>query len=259
MKTMLCLVTMCVLGCGVAMAQPHAGDVELRIESNRITTFEADGPSRVFESEFDATSPPSTIEPGFDSEPGTFTPGSPSGFRVLDVLRVWNGAGFAGQASSVLEIAFSTLSVTTPTTPQIVEGFTLQVGSNGQWHRHLEFALLGPAESGVYLLAMQLHSNAGLEDSQPFWIVFNNGEPEGMHEAAVEWVRVNLAGESACNADVNCDFALDGFDVEVQERAVGGDVSDYCLPDPDFNGDLALDGFDVEAVEVAVGGGPCPS
>lgn len=61
-----------------------------------------------------------------------------------------------------------------------------------------------------------------------------------------------------CDGDVNCDFALDGFDVESQERAVGGDMADYCQPDADFNHDFALDGFDVEAVEVVVGGGPCP-
>lgn len=64
--------------------------------------------------------------------------------------------------------------------------------------------------------------------------------------------------EPPCDGDVNCDFALDGFDVEVQEKAVGGDISDYCQADPDFNHDFALDGFDVEAVELVVGGGPCP-
>ncbi len=61
-----------------------------------------------------------------------------------------------------------------------------------------------------------------------------------------------------CDGDVNCDFALDGFDVETQEKAVGGDTTDYCQADPDFNGDFALDGFDVESVEVVVGGGACP-
>ncbi len=61
-----------------------------------------------------------------------------------------------------------------------------------------------------------------------------------------------------CDGDVNCDFALDGFDVETQEKAVGGDTTDYCQPDPDFNNDFSLDGFDVEAVEIVVGGGFCP-
>lgn len=61
-----------------------------------------------------------------------------------------------------------------------------------------------------------------------------------------------------CAADLNCDEALDGFDVEVMDRLVGGDGSDFCGIDPDFNHDFALDGFDVLAVEVAVGGGGCP-
>lgn len=61
-----------------------------------------------------------------------------------------------------------------------------------------------------------------------------------------------------CDGDVNCDLALDGFDVETQERAIGGDATDYCRVNPDFNFDVALDGFDVEAVELVVGGGPCP-
>lgn len=75
----------------------------------------------------------------------------------------------------------------------------------------------------------------------------------------VALVRVALPSPPApCDPDVNCDFALDGFDVETQEKAVGGDVTDFCQADPDYNGDFALDGFDVEAVEIGVGGGPCP-
>ncbi|GJQ30079.1 MAG: hypothetical protein HBSAPP03_19630 [Phycisphaerae bacterium] len=65
-------------------------------------------------------------------------------------------------------------------------------------------------------------------------------------------------GGSECDPDVNCDGAANGVDVEVQERAVGGDMADYCQDDADFNRDGAVNGLDVEAVEIAVGGGPCP-
>ncbi|GJQ28902.1 MAG: hypothetical protein HBSAPP03_07860 [Phycisphaerae bacterium] len=61
-----------------------------------------------------------------------------------------------------------------------------------------------------------------------------------------------------CDADVNCDGAVNGFDIEVQEAAVGGDMADYCASDADFNQDGAVNGNDVEAVELVVGGGPCP-
>lgn len=79
-------------------------------------------------------------------------------------------------------------------------------------------------------------------------------------EAAIDDLAVRrfVCEMPGCDGDVNCDLALNGNDVEVQEMAVGGDLADYCLPDPDFNGDMALNGGDVEAVEVVVGGGACP-
>jgi hypothetical protein len=61
-----------------------------------------------------------------------------------------------------------------------------------------------------------------------------------------------------CDPDVNCDGSADGFDVEVMEQAVGGNVTNYCQIDTDWNGDGSTDGFDVEAVEQVVGGAPCP-
>ncbi|CAG1010133.1 hypothetical protein PHYC_03801 [Phycisphaerales bacterium] len=60
-----------------------------------------------------------------------------------------------------------------------------------------------------------------------------------------------------CDADVNCDGAVNGFDIEVMEQAVNGDTSNYCQPDTDFNHDGAVNGFDVESVEQAVNGAPC--
>ncbi|GJQ30806.1 MAG: hypothetical protein HBSAPP03_26900 [Phycisphaerae bacterium] len=69
---------------------------------------------------------------------------------------------------------------------------------------------------------------------------------------------VTLVIGPTCDPDVNCDGAVNGIDVEIQELAVGGDMADYCLPDADFNQDGAVNGTDVEAVELAVGGGGCP-
>ncbi|CAG0962201.1 hypothetical protein PHYC_00787 [Phycisphaerales bacterium] len=64
--------------------------------------------------------------------------------------------------------------------------------------------------------------------------------------------------EHTCDADVNCDGALNGFDIEVMERAVNGDLADFCQPSADFNRDGSENGFDVEAIEQVVNGGPCP-
>ncbi len=106
----------------------------------------------------------------------------------------------------------------------------------------LSIANLTPADSGLYDCVAS-NSCAIATSASAILTVLPASDPEC---------------SPSCDGDVNCDFALDGFDVEVQEKAVGGDITDYCQPDPDFNGDFALDGFDVEAVELVVGGGPCP-
>ncbi|CAG0952066.1 hypothetical protein PHYC_00252 [Phycisphaerales bacterium] len=61
-----------------------------------------------------------------------------------------------------------------------------------------------------------------------------------------------------CDGDINCDGALNGFDIETMEQAVNGDLSNFCQPDPDFNHDGAVNGFDVEVIEQVVNGGFCP-
>ncbi|CAG0948202.1 hypothetical protein PHYC_00010 [Phycisphaerales bacterium] len=69
---------------------------------------------------------------------------------------------------------------------------------------------------------------------------------------------LRFAARRACDPDVNCDGAVNGFDVGAMEQAVNGDQSNFCVPDPDFNRDGSLNGFDVEAVEQSVNGAPCP-
>ncbi|CAG0964401.1 hypothetical protein PHYC_00903 [Phycisphaerales bacterium] len=60
-----------------------------------------------------------------------------------------------------------------------------------------------------------------------------------------------------CEPDVNCDGAVNGFDIECMEQTVNGDNACFCLSNEDFNNDGALNGFDIEAVEQAVNGAPC--
>src|SRR5690606_21941673 len=79
----------------VALAQ-HEGDVGLTIVGNRITTNLIDNsvftPERVFGAEFGELFPNFTDEPGFDTLPGTFAPGSMIGLNVLRALREWDGS-----------------------------------------------------------------------------------------------------------------------------------------------------------------------
>lgn len=74
----------------------------------------------------------------------------------------------------------------------------------------------------------------------------------------IEMATARLTLGATCDADVNCDGVVNVSDLAVMEAAVGGDMSEFCLDDPDFNGDFALNGFDVEAVSMVMIGLPCP-
>ncbi|CAG1007078.1 Collagenase ColH [Phycisphaerales bacterium] len=64
-------------------------------------------------------------------------------------------------------------------------------------------------------------------------------------------------GTPPCDPDVNCDGAVNGFDVEATEQAINGDFSNFCQATADLNGDGAENGFDIETEEQRVNGAPC--
>jgi hypothetical protein len=246
-----------------AFGQPHAGDVFLAVENGQIVTAvdNMDGSytrTRVYGSELGELFPNYTDEPGFDSLPGTFPPGR-IGFRIMTTLRRWTGANFNTIPPERMEVAFSTLSALTPVTPQVVEGFTLAVSANGQWHRHLEFTLLEPAATGVYLLELQLFSTSDLNPSDPFWIVFNQNESEPVHEAAIQWVIDNLDGGGGCGSadfDGDGDTATDA-DIEAFFACLAGNCCASCgSADFDGDGDTATDA-DIEMFFMVLAGGQC--
>ncbi|CAG0980913.1 hypothetical protein PHYC_01760 [Phycisphaerales bacterium] len=61
----------------------------------------------------------------------------------------------------------------------------------------------------------------------------------------------------ACDPDVNCDGAVNGFDIQATEEAVNGDFTNFCQSSADLNGDGTENGFDIEAEEQRVNGAPC--
>lgn len=193
-----------------AIAQ-HAGDVLLTLESGRIITNSQPGPvpARVFLSEMGELGPHFAEDPGFDSLPGTFpTPGA-IGFRLRGPVLRWTGTEFAQIDSPIFSIAFATLGpVLTPVCNTEAEGFTINIGSNGAWHRHLEFTREEPDAPGVFALELELFAtNAAIGDSRPFWFVFNDGADEADHEAAAEWVENHLVPQ-LCPADFDRDGTL---------------------------------------------------
>lgn len=190
-----------VLAPTLASAQ-HGGDITVIVDGTKMRTGiveEAPSggtlirPERVFESEFkDFGGTFLADEPGFDIEDGTLPPSSLLGFDILKALRVWDGAGFAAIPPETITIELGPQSRTTPPGDVIVPGFGIMVDGEGGLHTHLDFILDPPAGVGIYLLEMRLWSDAGLSATKPWWIVFNNGEDEPVHEAAVEWARENL-------------------------------------------------------------------
>jgi hypothetical protein len=253
-----------------ALAQPHTSDVELSLQGGAITTGRFGiGPERVFVSEMGRSFANFTSNPGFDCQLGTFPVPSRNGFRVLDALREWNGSDFLQLSEEALEISFSTLLVTTPPAPAVVEGFTLAVGSNGTWHRHLEFTLVdgagGPAPiaGGIYLLQIQIFSNnAGVAASQPFWIMFDNQADPASLDAAVLWARRNLVGGGTgptCDYDFNADENVDLIDAQLMAQVAAGIIT----PEPgwldgDLNRDENADLTDAQLLAQYVASGVCP-
>lgn len=193
----------------------HAGDIFLAVDGGTIYTGQIDAqqnitwPVRVFAATFgDSGCPPFTATPGFDCLPGTFPVGSRTGWNAVDGLKVWNGSGFDLVDTETLKLSFQSVSFTVGTSP--VAGFSLFVQADGGFHRHLDFCMNGcpngcslppNADNGIYLLNLEVFSNASLQTSDPFWLVFNYNDSTANQQAAIEWVQNNLLGDP-CRADL---------------------------------------------------------
>jgi hypothetical protein len=265
----------CVVGAvaiaGFASAQVHEGDIVLSVVDGRITTGAGVGAAfeqrRVFATQLGVSFPHFNDSPGFDCLPGTFPVGSRNGFRIVDALRKWDGSDFDLIPPERMELRFGTSLVrVTPETQSVVEGFTLTVASNGTWHRHYGYTLLAPASEGVYLLSMTLFSNnASIAESEPFWIVFNDGATQAEADAASAWALANLVGGGGPSCD-SLDFNNDGsvFDPTDIDAFLSVFSEGPCVPetatcnDIDFNNDGSLfDPTDIDAFLSVFSEGPC--
>jgi len=262
----------------LAGAQPHAGDIFLDVENGAIVTGLIDeesgieSPLYVFAGEFgDGGNPTFTSNPGFDCFPATFPVGSRVGWNALDGIKVWNGNGFIDAPGERFTISF------TAALQRIVEdnpvlGFDLAVQADGGYHRHLTFAIsrsdATPPTPGIYLLNLEMFStSASIDSSEPFWIVFNYGDSEANHEAAIDWADEHLSPQPACVGDLVTsgtfqpppDGTVDGADLAVLLGAWGrnpGSPADLVdsntfMPPPDGT----VDGADLAILLGAWG--PC--
>ena len=170
--------------------ETHGGDIELQVTNGQIITNQ-----RVYAAELGEIIPNEVDEPGFDNLTGTFSSGSKIGFSILDSLREWNGTDFETIADETMSMTFGTSlgPVVTPEQPSVVSGFGLSVSDEGEWHRHYDFVLNAPASAGVYLLQLQLSSDdTEVQETDPFFIVFNQNESELNHDAAIEFAELQV-------------------------------------------------------------------
>ena len=180
---------------------------------------------RVFGYDFaeDPNDPYFAQDPGFNAPAGSGLPGgSQLSFNLLGSLSYWNGSGSpsfgALPSSESLRFNFGAQDRTVTAGSGFQTGFNLQtVNADGSMHRHLNSFLQGSdgnsipaadgpwgagdgiqAADGIYLLSMQLtDSDPGTASSNPFWIVFNNGMPEQIHDEAIDFVQSNIVPEPA--------------------------------------------------------------
>jgi hypothetical protein len=240
-----------------ALAQ-HDTDILLSVLGSRLQTGSVteDGTlsldERVFHGAFGEVAPGFSDEPGFDSLPGTFAPGSRIGFTFTAALRAWDGAAFRRIPEERVAAAFGILGpVTTPPGDQEVVGFAISVSPNGEWHRHLEYTLEradgGVPEAGVYLMELTVWStDPAVGPSRPFWIVWSNAAGPADAAAAEAWVRRTRL----CPADFNGDRFVDFFDYS---DFVSCFEAGLCPPGrtADFDGDGFADFFDYDAFVTA--------
>lgn len=233
-----------VAGCGWASAQ-HAGDVILQVQSGVITTHTWDGAiaadERVFVSILGTSFAAFASDPGFDCVAGTFPYPSKNGFDFLRAMRKWDGAAFIDVPPERIQVEYGPLGpVLTPMDDEVVTGFAIAVGANGEWHRHLEYTLLDPASDGLYVMEMRIWSQAeGIGPSPSFWLVFNQNASVSEQAAAVAWVRRHLV----CPADYNGDGFVDIYDfTEFVTCFEGGECPQGMSGD--FNNDGFADVYD---------------
>lgn len=214
MKTSLWLVAalVCALYAGNVAAQ-HI-DIEFSYENSSIVFHGGelgtlDG-ARLFEADFPDSGPFAgfTDEPGFISEAPThgIIAGNIIDYVVLQsrfgyFLNYWNPAtGLVENTAASLNIADAPAGdwlVTASTGGGSGPGFIGQADANGDFHHHIDFELTGAAP-GAYATLFRLNTTeAGIADSENFYIVWAYGITEAEHGAAVEYF-ANAIPEPGC-------------------------------------------------------------
>ncbi len=142
-------------------------------------------PARVFGGDFDWTgSQYATEVPGFTWSTA-FTSGDQWRADVIGRLWKWTGNELVESNQTV---RFNSQWGGWSSAAGLVESPTLTVPIAD--HMHIDYSLEGLDEGqgqGVYVVALQMHDlSHGLQASQPFFIVFNQGESDTVHDEVID-------------------------------------------------------------------------
>ncbi len=192
------------LGCvSLVSVAALADDIDLRIVNGKIVTHligemgDPLGPSRVFGGVFVETSGQFFADdPGFQVTSGQLNSGGNLQFAFTQALRVWNGSNFSAFASSQVKTTFGIDSntITTPPIDTTTGNLLLPVMAGGGLHEHPDWELLsapGGTDPMFFLVQGRL-SYSGVQDSDPFYIVFGLNADEDQVAEIQAWVNENL-------------------------------------------------------------------
>jgi len=226
--------------------------VDGRLETGQVISTTETQPERVFTSapfEFSTINAAFTDDPGFQS---IDLPGF-SAIRIdfLDAPRVWNGQDFDDLANVAFILSRNQTDYPAPTTAGgTTEGPTLPVSEFGDMHIHPGQRFPLPLPDALYLLQYQLVSNAGIDPSDPIFVIYNWNRPTSEVDAAVAYVRNELLAPP-CPADFNDDGLVSSADLSTLLANWGAADSGADLTD-----DGTVSAADLSTMLAAWG--PCP-
>lgn len=197
-----CAATCVMVAASCAFAE---GDISLQLAGNQMITTKVSedgvplGPERVFSGAFSWIGGSwYTDEPGIQIEHGPLQAGSVLQLYFTKALRQWNGSSFALVSAGQVSATYgpSSNSIVTPATDLNSANLLLPVDGSGGLHDHPDWVLenFNPGIDRYFFLVEARFSStqAGLQDTDPFYIVFGVNADDEALEQMENYVRENI-------------------------------------------------------------------
>lgn len=182
---------------GVAFAEPPEGDVFVEVVNGEFRTglisedgLTIDRSVRVHYAPLGLDVPNEIDEPGFQGEAGGLGSLAEFSFSFTKALRQWNGTDFSTVSPLSMSTVFGPASATTPVTDVLTPGLTFSNEPTGA-HDHPTWVLNAPATDGIYLMEI-VFSGAGVQNSQPVWMLFSQNATAAEVDAAYDWATASI-------------------------------------------------------------------